>query len=208
MALVEADPAALLATAAAPAARPGVRAVRPARPGGRHPDRDRLGRVRLLHRAGARGARGGGAARRDGADHVRRAAAPSIAFPNGHPTLLRLRDMQAQPGPRPPGGRAARSCSSATARATDTPPATATSSWPSARSCGSASRPAGRSSAGRSSARSRRGWRSCSPRGGADPDAPARADRRAAAQRFFCGPEVWGEGLVDPPPGSWPPPRE
>ena len=20
---------------------------------------------------------------------------------------------------------------------------------------------------------------------------------------FFCGPEVWGEGLVDPPPGSW-----
>ena len=23
---------------------------------------------------------------------------------------------------------------------------------------------------------------------------------------FFCGPEVWGEGLVDPPPGSWPPP--
>jgi 2,3-diketo-5-methylthio-1-phosphopentane phosphatase len=22
---------------------------------------------------------------------------------------------------------------------------------------------------------------------------------------FFCGPQVWGEGLVDPPPGSWPP---
>lgn len=22
---------------------------------------------------------------------------------------------------------------------------------------------------------------------------------------FFCGPEVWGEGLVDPPPGYWPP---
>jgi 2,3-diketo-5-methylthio-1-phosphopentane phosphatase len=22
---------------------------------------------------------------------------------------------------------------------------------------------------------------------------------------YFCGPEVWGEGLVDPPPGSWPP---
>lgn len=22
---------------------------------------------------------------------------------------------------------------------------------------------------------------------------------------FFCGPEVWGEGLVDPPPGHWPP---
>jgi 2-hydroxy-3-keto-5-methylthiopentenyl-1-phosphate phosphatase len=25
------------------------------------------------------------------------------------------------------------------------------------------------------------------------------------ARPFFCGPEVWGEGLVDPPPGSWPP---
>ena len=25
------------------------------------------------------------------------------------------------------------------------------------------------------------------------------------AQPFFCGPEVWGEGLVDPPAGSWPP---
>jgi 2-hydroxy-3-keto-5-methylthiopentenyl-1-phosphate phosphatase len=23
---------------------------------------------------------------------------------------------------------------------------------------------------------------------------------------FFCGPEVWGEGLVDPPPDHWPPP--
>jgi 2,3-diketo-5-methylthio-1-phosphopentane phosphatase len=22
---------------------------------------------------------------------------------------------------------------------------------------------------------------------------------------FFCGPEVWGAGLVDPPPGTWPP---
>jgi hypothetical protein len=22
---------------------------------------------------------------------------------------------------------------------------------------------------------------------------------------FVCGPEVWGEGLVDGPPGSWPP---
>lgn len=24
-------------------------------------------------------------------------------------------------------------------------------------------------------------------------------------RRYFCGPEVWGEGLEDPPPGSWPP---
>jgi 2,3-diketo-5-methylthio-1-phosphopentane phosphatase len=25
------------------------------------------------------------------------------------------------------------------------------------------------------------------------------------ARPFFCGPEVWGEGLIDPPPSSWPP---
>jgi 2-hydroxy-3-keto-5-methylthiopentenyl-1-phosphate phosphatase len=25
---------------------------------------------------------------------------------------------------------------------------------------------------------------------------------------FFCGPEAWGAGLVDPPPGAWPPPPE
>jgi 2-hydroxy-3-keto-5-methylthiopentenyl-1-phosphate phosphatase len=31
----------------------------------------------------------------------------------------------------------------------------------------------------------------------AEPDPP---------RGFFCGPEVWGEGLEDPPPGSWPPP--
>ena len=29
-----------------------------------------------------------------------------------------------------------------------------------------------------------------------------------AAHPFFCGPEVWGDGLTDPPPGAWPPPRE
>ena len=27
------------------------------------------------------------------------------------------------------------------------------------------------------------------------------------ARSFFCGPEVWGEGRTDPPPGAWPPPR-
>ena len=26
------------------------------------------------------------------------------------------------------------------------------------------------------------------------------------ARPFFCGPEAWGEGLVDPPTGAWPPP--
>jgi 2-hydroxy-3-keto-5-methylthiopentenyl-1-phosphate phosphatase len=28
---------------------------------------------------------------------------------------------------------------------------------------------------------------------------------RPATRPFFCGPEVWGEGLIDPPPGVWPP---
>ena len=27
----------------------------------------------------------------------------------------------------------------------------------------------------------------------------------APPRGFFCGPEVWGDGLEDPPPGSWPP---
>lgn len=25
------------------------------------------------------------------------------------------------------------------------------------------------------------------------------------ARPFFCGPEVWGDGIIDPPPGAWPP---
>jgi 2-hydroxy-3-keto-5-methylthiopentenyl-1-phosphate phosphatase len=25
------------------------------------------------------------------------------------------------------------------------------------------------------------------------------------ARTFFCGPEAWGAGLIDPPPGAWPP---
>ena len=29
----------------------------------------------------------------------------------------------------------------------------------------------------------------------------------AAARPLFCGPEAWGAGLTDPPPGSWPPDR-
>jgi len=28
---------------------------------------------------------------------------------------------------------------------------------------------------------------------------------RPQSHPFFCGPEVWGEGLQDPPPGAWPP---
>ena len=87
-----------------PAARPRLRPVRPARAGGEHPGRDRLGRVRLLHRAGARGARGGGAAGHHGPDHVRGPARVD-RLPERPPDLPRLRDLQAQPRPRPPGRR-------------------------------------------------------------------------------------------------------
>jgi HAD superfamily phosphoserine phosphatase-like hydrolase len=38
---------------------------------------------------------------------------------------------------------------------------------------------------------------------------PSSIPRVPAGERppngYFCGPEVWGEGLVDPPRGSWPP---
>ena len=27
------------------------------------------------------------------------------------------------------------------------------------------------------------------------------------ARPFFCGPEIWGDGLIDPPPGAWSPGR-
>jgi 2-hydroxy-3-keto-5-methylthiopentenyl-1-phosphate phosphatase len=30
---------------------------------------------------------------------------------------------------------------------------------------------------------------------------------RPLARPFFCGPEVWGEGRIDPPRGAWPPVR-
>jgi 2,3-diketo-5-methylthio-1-phosphopentane phosphatase len=40
----------------------------------------------------------------------------------------------------------------------------------------------------------------------ADPSSIAALPANAPPPRgYFCGPEVWGEGLEDPPPGSWPP---
>ena len=100
------------------------------------------------------------------------------------------------------------SCMSATARATAMPRATATSCSRNAHWSGSAWKRAGRSTAGRRSTRSMRwlvhtldAWR-------ADPSTLAPSPVDAAPPRgYFCGPEVWGEGLEDPPAGSWPPPR-
>jgi 2,3-diketo-5-methylthio-1-phosphopentane phosphatase len=41
---------------------------------------------------------------------------------------------------------------------------------------------------------------------GRDPSTLAPLTAAAGPPRgYFCGPEVWGEGLEDPPPGSWPP---
>ncbi len=41
----------------------------------------------------------------------------------------------------------------------------------------------------------------------ADPSALQPLPPHAPPPRgYFCGPEVWGDGLEDPPPGSWPPP--
>jgi 2-hydroxy-3-keto-5-methylthiopentenyl-1-phosphate phosphatase len=43
----------------------------------------------------------------------------------------------------------------------------------------------------------------------ADPSAIGPVPPGAPPPRgFFCGPEVWGDGLEDPPPGSWPPRRD
>jgi 2-hydroxy-3-keto-5-methylthiopentenyl-1-phosphate phosphatase len=36
---------------------------------------------------------------------------------------------------------------------------------------------------------------------------PSLAPGTSPPNGFFCGEQVWGEGLVDPPPGAWPPDR-
>ena len=42
----------------------------------------------------------------------------------------------------------------------------------------------------------------------ADPSSwPAVTSGEPPPNGFFCGPEAWGEGLVDPPEGAWPPNR-
>ncbi len=108
----------------------------------------------------------------------------------------------------PIGRPAVGSCSSATARAIAMRPATATWSSPSARWSGSAWRPAGRSSAGRSSARSRPGWRRRSP-----PGEPIRRRCRGSRRRSrhrtasSAASRSGASGRIDPPPGAWPPPR-
>ena len=200
MALVDVAPADAARDGRRAAARSGLRAVRPARPGGRHPGRDRVGRVRLLHRAGPRGARGGGVAGHHGPDDVRRVGAPSIAFPNGHPTCLvcgtckRNRVLAHQAAGRAVvfigDGESDRYAAGY-----------ATSCGPSGRSCGSASRRAGRSAAGPSSARSTHGWRAVVAAWRADPGSLPGPRHRPVLLR----PGGLGRGPVDPPPDAWPP---
>ena len=108
MAMVDCGPGGPVRDGRRAAARRGVRRrSRRRRAGGRDPGRDRVGRVRLLHRAGAGGA---GRARtcrssRPGPRSV--AGGATIAYPERQPALPRLRHVQARPRAGAPGGRSA-----------------------------------------------------------------------------------------------------
>ena len=178
------------------AARPGLRAVRPARAGGRR-SRSRSSRTGSASSSSRRSRRSGWAelpvvtARTT--FEGRRA---TIDVPERPPDAVSCAGRASATASSPTRPRVGPSCSSATARATATPPATATSCGPSARSSGSASRPAGPTSAGPSSARSRRGWRPWWTRG-------TRIRRRSTARaptRSSAAPRSGARGCVDPPP--------
>ncbi len=103
------------------AARSGLRAVRPARAGGRDPGRSRVRWVRVLHRAGTGRARGGGVAGDHGADDVRgarllRSSSPTATRPA---SCAGPASGTACSNTRRPG---VLSCSSATASRTATRP--------------------------------------------------------------------------------------
>ena len=117
-------------------------------------------------------------------------------LPERPPDLFRVRHLQAQPRPRPPGrrpgGRVHR-------RRRERPLRRRLQRHrvgQARASSGSASRPAGRTSAGPSSARSTAWLEAVVDAWHADPASLAGPRPRP----FFCGPEVWGEGLFDPPP--------
>ena len=104
MAMVDADPAALLATAAAQPHDPGfVPFVRRAQAAGIPVEVVSDGFGFFIEPALA-GARGRGAAGRHGPHDVRGPARVD-RLPERPPDVLRVRDLQAQPRPRPPGGR-------------------------------------------------------------------------------------------------------
>ena len=64
----------------------------------------------------------------------------------------------------------------------------------------------GRSNAGQSSVRSRRGWPRPWTRGARTRRRSPRFPAGAPPPRgYFCGPEIWGDGRIDPPSGVWPP---
>ena len=125
----------------------------------------------------------------------------TIDFPNGHPTCRHLRDMQAQSRPRAPGGR----------------PGGRVHRRRRERSVRGRLQ---RHRVGQALARPdlHRGRLGVPAVDGVPRDrrlADGRGGRLAtrpgvspgpARHPFFCGPEVWGDGLVDPPPGAWPPP--
>ena len=89
----------------------------------------------------------------------------SIAFPNGHPTCLHLRDLQAQPGPRAPGRRAG---GRVHRRRRERPVRGRLQRHRVGQALPRPDLPRGGLAvprAGRSSPRSMRGWRTCWPRG-------------------------------------------
>ena len=196
MSLIRADGVRPPGDRGAPAARPGLRAIRPASAGGRRPGRGRQRRVRILHRPGARAARGAGAAGHHGPDHVRRRPGED-RLPERPSELLRVRHVQAAAGARPPGGR----------------PGGRLHRRRRERSlCRRLRRRRVRQARPRPDLRRQRLAVPALDRVRRDPRLARRsADRlasrpgrrrscRARSRKpFFCGPEVWGEGRWDPP---------
>ena len=200
MALVDADPAALLATAAAQPHDPGfVPFVRRAQAAGIpievvsdgfgffiEPALDALG-VPELPVVTARTTFAG----RRRVDRL----------PERPPALLRVRDLQARPRARPPGGRPA---GRVHRRRRERPIRRGLQRHRVRQALADQHLPRGRLAVPALDGvrRDRRlAGRRLSGRG-----RPIRRRCRVPAARpLFCGPEVWGKGLVDPPEGYWPP---
>ena len=141
-----------------PAPRPGLRAVRPAGAGGRHPGRGRVRRLRLLHRPGAGAARPGRDPGRDRRDVVGWCRPADDRLAERPPDMLRVRDLQARPGARPSGRRSGGGLHRRWRVRPVRGRLRGRHLRQAIRSSGCARRPAGRSIDGDPSRRSKRGW--------------------------------------------------
>ena len=206
MALVDADPADLLATAAAQPHDPGfVPFVRRAQAAGIPVEvvSDGFGffiepALEALGRAGAAGRS------RPGRRSTGRRA--SIEFPNGHPTCLvcgtckRDRVLAHQAAGRAvvfigdgESDRYAAGYSDVVFAKRSLVRICLEAGWPFQRWT--------------EFARSTRGSADDAGRVAGGPGSLRRCRRTPPPTAFFCGPEVWGDGRVDPPAGYWPPRR-